>query len=189
MRPRLIALAVAAVTMIAAMPSDAATKTLDGNKVKKITFKGTSGPQAEGDTEQVTEAPDPITDASFRYGCKPPRCVRTDFVFKPYKGKKGNILFKVSWTTPGTDVDLFLIDKKSNTGIESCGAGAGLSETFVIPSSRLKAGKTYTVIADWYHTAGDSLTGVIEFPTRAKTTEEVPAQAEVLYPINCGLQD
>lgn len=191
MRARLaIALGAAALAATAAVPSQAAAKppTLDGKKVKKIT-KTVSPETQDHDDDQVTSLVAEVQDKSSpsRTDCKMPRCYRLDFVFSPAKGVKGKVLFKVSWTNPASDVDLFVSDERK-ASLESCGGGTGTSETIVMNSTRFRPGKRYTLVADFYRTIADTVTMTVEFPTSVTIKQTVPDTAELVYPVNCTLQ-
>ena len=181
MRVRVLVAAALAAAVAISLPAQAAPKTLDGKKVKKLTFKATSEPQFDGNT-------DLLSTAEERAACKPPRCARFDFVYKPAKGvKPGDVFIQIKWTAPVTDMDLFVVNTKKKSVMASCGAGVGTSETVVLKT--LKPGTTYTVVADFYSTPGDTVTGVVEFPTKYKVKETVPAAADgQVYNFNCGLQ-
>ena len=181
MRVRVLVAAVLAAAVAISLPAQAAPKTLDGKKVKKIAFKATPTPQAH-DEEFVTGS----LGGPDRVRCKPPRCVRVDFVFKPAKGVTGDLVFRIAAANPTTDADLYVIDSKYNT-IAQCGAFAG-NEAFKVPGKRFKTGKTYTVVVDFYRVISDTITGSIEFP--AKYTSKAPAQAGTVdstgIPVSCG---
>ncbi len=178
--------------------AQAAPPTLDGRKVK--TLKATYTPASQDhDADQVTEfvaslnevlpAPLPVT-AADRMACKPPRCGRLEFVYKPAKGVRGGLAVQTSWSTPGTDVDLYLVEiAKDGTAsdLQHCGASAGTSEKFFVAGSSLKPGKKYAVITDFYRVASDTVTTQVTFPGTVSTKSTAPAQVDAVVPVNCGL--
>jgi hypothetical protein len=184
-RPMMALAATAAV--IAAMPAHAAgTKTLDGKKVKAITFSLKSSPQENdttlaGDVAGIAGVHTPFDRPNFAK-CPKTRCLSYSFKYKPAKGvKPGPFSVKISWTIPGQDYDLYVIENGADVG--HCGASAGTSEVVVIPMPTKN--KVYTVVVDEFRAGPDTITGSATFPAKnsvAKKTGDPEQEA-----IDCGL--
>lgn len=177
-------LALGALVLVAAVaaPSHAAgTPTLDGKKVKKLTGKASGGLQ-DNDSDNVTEA----ASTPNRADCAMPRCYRLDFIWNPAKGVTGNVLFKIDWTSPASDFDLYVADAKKGQ-VASCGGVGGTGEAIVLRGKSLKVGRKYTLVADFFRSVNDTVTATVEFPTKAVTGTTVPTDAEAVVPINCAL--
>ena len=163
----------------------AATKTLDGKKVKSITWTATAGAQ-ENDPELVTS----LAGGPDRVECTPPRCAKFPFVFAPAKGVKATgLMFTASWTVPLHDVDLYVasIGKDgSYSDIGHCGTFAGTSEKVYLSRDAFKPGKKYAVIVDFYRTTSDTVTAKVEFPGTDSIKTTVPSAVDSLQPVNCG---
>lgn len=182
----LVAVAAAA-AVIAALPAHAGgVKTLDGKKTKALTFALKSSPQ-ENDTSLVGDVAGfagqntPFTRPDYAH-CPKTRCLSYSFVYKPAKGvKPGPFSVKISWTIPGQDYDLYVIENGGDAG--HCGASAGNSETVVVGAPA--RGKVYTVVVDEYRSAGDTINGSITFPAKDSVTKTTgdPEQE----PVDCGL--
>jgi hypothetical protein len=182
MRPRLLlALGTATLVAAAAVPSHAAaTPVLDGKKVKKITRTASGGLQTNDADNASLETPN-------RADCTAPRCFRLDFVYKPATGVKGNVLFKITWTNPASDYDLYVASDKK-VALASCGGAAGMGESLVMSGKTLKYGKRYTLVADFFRSVNDTVTATVEFPTASVAGTTVPAAAdEAVVPTNCVL--
>jgi hypothetical protein len=184
-RPILALAATAAVA--AAIPAHAAgTKTLDGKKVKALTFSLASSPQDNDDAligdgvHEASSTPTPFDRPNYAH-CPKTRCLTYSFRYKPAKGvKPGPFSVKVSWTIPGQDYDLYVYQGSGNVG--QCAASAGTSETVVIPAVK---GKTYTVVIDEFRAAPDTVTGIVSFPAKDQVSNTVPGVPGEL--VNCGL--
>ena len=189
MRTRLILAAGAAAAVgVAALPSQAAgAKVLDGKKTKALTFSLSSSPQ-DNDVNFVTDLTDlaaksPVSRPDYG-NCPASRCLSYSFVYKPAKGvKPGPFSVKISWTIPGQDYDLYVIQDGGDIG--HCGASAGTSEVVVIDNP-LK-GNTYKVVVDEYRAGPDTVTGKVSFPATDKVAATAPSQIDSLQPINCGI--
>jgi hypothetical protein len=177
MRARsVLAFGVAALVLSVSVPSNAAsTPVLDGKRVKKITAKGSGGLQ---------EHDDDAANSNNRADCKMPRCFRIDFIYAPAKGVSGNILFRINWTNPASDLDLYVADAK-NGDKAHCGGVGGTGEQLVLPARSFKVGKKYSLVADFFRSVNDTVTATVEFPTKAVTGTTVPTEAEAVYPLNC----
>lgn len=179
-RPLLAAAGVAALVM--SMPAHAAaTKTLDGKKTQVLTWTGTSTPQ-DHDQDFVLETAGSTPDFAH---CGPPECLRFPFVFKPAKGVKyGAFSTQISWTIPGQDFDLYVVESGGIVG--QCGASAGLSEVVTIDDPL--PGHTYTIVAHEFRTGPDTLTATAKFPAQKFTTQvPAPAQNPGGLAVACGL--
>ena len=179
MRHRMIVAATAAAALAATLPAHAAApKTLDGKKVKTLTFKDVVAAPSDNDSDFVTSTGD-------RTVCAPPRCSKFTFLYKPAKGvKPGPFSARISWTFPVEDYDLYIVqDNAGNIG--QCGAAAGTSEVVVITDP--VPGHKYTVVIDHYRTVPDTVTATVSFPATDKVATTVPKSAEGVEPINCGI--
>jgi hypothetical protein len=168
MRARLIlALGAAALVAAAAVPSSAAgTTTLDGKKVKGWSFNQPVTTQNNVPGDQGGTFVSQIGPTFGGVACAPPRCYKKSFVFKPAKGVKGDLVVKAKWTNPGSDYDLYLYPQKAAEAdyIANCGGSASTGEVMVVPGSKLKTGKTYTLVVNFQQAYNDTLTGSLAFP-------------------------
>jgi hypothetical protein len=179
MRPRhLVALATAALAAATSVPSHAAgITTLDGKRVRKIVRTASGGLQ-DNDADNASTA------AANRADCAMPRCYRLDFVYKPAAGVKGNVLFKITWTNPASDFDLYVATDKRGE-LAHCGGAGGLGEQLVLSGRTLKPGKRYTLVADFFRSVNDTVTATVEFPTSTAAGTTVPEAADTILPTNC----
>jgi len=190
MRTRLIlAAGAAAAVAVAALPSQAAgAKVLDGKKTKSLTFSLASSPQ-DNDVNLITDNTDLVAKTPLSRpdiaSCPASRCLTYSFVYKPAKGvKAGPFSVKISWTIPGQDYDLYVIQGGGDVG--HCGASAGTSEVVDITSPA--KGKTYKVVIDEYRAAPDTVTGKVAFPATDKVGSTAPSTLDDSgLPTNCGL--
>ena len=189
MQPRLLLSAgLVAGLVLGVSGAEAAPKTLDGKKVKTITFTAEAPPQANDATALQNDL-----EEIERVTCTPPLCASLDFVYKPAKGVKATgLLFESSWTAPvGTDIDLYVasVDRRGDAyELASCGASAGTHERLYVPASSFKPGKTYRMIAYFYRSVGETVTTKVTFngPNDIPTT--APAEfEETVGHVNCGL--
>lgn len=176
-RPMLALAATAAV--VAALPVHAAgVKTLDGKKVKTLTFADKITAPQDND--------DAVLDTGDRTACAEPRCSKFSFRYLPAKGvKRGPFSVKISWTTPAEDYDLYVV--QDNAGIVGqCAAGAGTSEAVVI--SRPVPKHVYTIVIDHYRALPDTVSVNVKFPTTQKIVNVAPAAVENnVEAVNCGI--
>ena len=184
MRIRPLLAAAGVVALVAGVPAHAAgakPKTLDGKKTKVLTWTGASTAQ-DHDSDFVMELAGTTPDFAH---CGPPECLRFPFVFKPAKGVKyGAVSTQISWTIPGEDFDLYVVDNFGIVG--QCGASAGTSEVVTIDDP--VPGHTYTIVAHEFRTGPDTLTATAKFPAQ-KFTTPVPAAAQspAGLGVGCGL--
>lgn len=158
---------------------------LDGKKVTKLTITATAGAQTH-DESLVTG----LATGEDRMQCASARCAVLPFVYKPAKGVKGDVLFTLTWATPGADFDLYVvsIDKSgSRTKIASCGGSTGTSEKVFVTADAFKAGKTFALLADFYRTPGEKVTGTVQMPATNSVKTTVPAEADNVALVNCTL--
>jgi hypothetical protein len=188
MRVRPIIAAAAAAVIAATIPAHAASPTLDGKKVKTLTFHGATTPQsndADLVTDNATAGPLPVRPGDYMH-CPASRCFTWKFVYKPAKGvRSGPISVKLAWTYPVEDLDLYVFDAKVGD-VGHCGASAGTSETLTIDPPT--PGHTYYVVADQYRSIPDTVTATVQFPA-AKFTPTVAGAPNdaVIFPVGCGL--
>jgi surface antigen len=169
--------------------ASAAPKTLDGKKVKKLTMTVSGGLQ-DNDSANVTE----VLTTPDRADCAPPRCARLPFVYKPAKGVKGDVMFTITWSNPLTDYDLYVAEiardgSAATVEGQQCASSGGTSEKVFVTKDKLKPGKTYAMVVDFFRSANDTVKGTVEMgPSTLKHT--VPDQYDgkfpgTLIPINC----
>ena len=187
MRTRLALLAAAAGAIALAAPSALAAPAapvLDGKKVKELKLSATAGAQTHDETLVTSQAIE-----EDRMQCGTERCAVLPFVYKPAKGVKGDVMFSISWGTPGSDFDLYVvqIDKGGRNKLASCGGSAGTSEKIFLSSDNFKAGKTYGLLADFYRTPGEKITGSVTMPGANGVKTTVPAAADEFALVNCTL--
>ena len=189
MRYRPILAVAAAAAVAVSLPSHASgVKKLDGKKTTSLSFKLASSPQ-DNDANLATDLvddvkPTPVSRPDMA-ACPKTRCLSYSFVYKPAKGvKHGPFSVKISWTIPGQDYDLYVV--QGTNVVDQCGASAGTSETVVIPFPQAK--KTYTVVVDQYRSVPDTVQGTVSFPAKDKVAATVPADPDAKgLPVNCGL--
>jgi len=178
MRARVPVVVAALAALLAAIPANAATKTLDGKKTKTLTFKDVIAAPQDHDSDFVLGTSD-------RTQCSPPRCSKFSFVYKPAKGvKKGPFSVRIAWTFPVEDFDLYVVQDNGGT-VAQCGASAGTSEVAVVPQPL--AGHKYTIVIDHYRALPDTVTATATFPAANKVATTVPTSTEKVEPINCGI--
>lgn len=190
MKVRLVTATVLAGGLVASMSGAHAggAPVLDGKKTTMLTTTFSPGAQDHDSSLATEQAPG---GAVNRDDCKDPRCGRLTFTYQPAKGVKGNLKFTINWSVPGEDFDLYVAEvgkDGSSSDIGHCGASAGTSEQVDLDSSSLKAGKTYVLIADFYRaTGGDKVTATVAFPADSTLKTTVPATADKVGSVNCGL--
>jgi hypothetical protein len=183
----LLATGLVAGLLLGVSGAEAAPKTLDGKKVKTLSFTAVAPPQVNDATALQNDL-----DSVERVTCGPPLCAFMDFVYKPAKGVKATgLLFESSWAAPvGTDIDLYVasVDKRGDAfQVAACGASAGTHERIYVPASAFKAGKTYRMIAYFYRSVGETVTTKVTLNAPNSVPTTVPTEAEAAAPINCGL--
>lgn len=187
MRKRLVLTAAAFSALVVAVPSALAAPApvLDGKKTTKLTLTAPAGAQTHDET-LVTG----VATGEDRMQCAADRCAVLPFVYQPAKGVKGDVLFTLTWGTPGADFDLYAvaIEKDgSRTKLGSCGGSTGTSEKVFMTADNFKAGKTYALLADFYRTPGEKVTGTVQMPADSSIPATVPAAADEFALVNCTL--
>ena len=184
-RPLVTIAAVAAAAL--ALPAHAGgVKTLDGKKTKALTFALKSSPQENdtsliGDVASIADQKTPFDRPADYAHCPKTRCLSYSFKYKTAKGvKPGPFSVKISWTIPGQDYDLYVVENGAAVG--QCAASAGTSEIVVVPGTK---NRLYTVVIDEFRAAPDTVSGQVTFPAKdtIKKTSGDPAEA----PVDCGL--
>jgi hypothetical protein len=165
----------------------AAVPVLDGKKTKKLSVTFTPAPQAH-DSDFFTDS---LKANADRTNCTAPRCGWLPFVFKPAKGVKGGVAFTLTWSAPGEDMDLYVVevakDGTSGGQLADCGAAAGSSERIQLSSSDFKPGKKYALLADFYRSTGGKVTATVAFPGTTPIKSTVPGPLDSVQSVNCGL--
>jgi hypothetical protein len=181
MRARTPLVLATAVAVAAALPAHAkGMSTLNGKKTKVLTWHAATTPQ-DHDPDLALEFAGQGPDFST---CKPPECLRFPFVYRPAKGvKRGALSARISWTIPGQDMDLYVLDNGSV--LDSCGAGVGTSEVVVVPQPLPR--HTYTLVVHEFRTAVDTVTATASFPAKDKIVTTAPAAVEKVQKVNCGI--
>ena len=182
MRTRVLATAVLCSALALTHAAQAGTPTLDGKKTK--TLKTTFTPKAQDhDADLVTGS----LGSGDRVNCAPDRCGTLPFTYQPAKGVRGDLVFTISWGTPGDDFDLYVVEYAkdgSRSQVATCGATAGLSEKVVVAGSDLRPGKKYALLVDYYRVTSDKVTGTVTFPGTA-SVRSLPTDAAANE--GCGL--
>lgn len=189
MRYRPLLAAALTVTVAATLPAHAAVKKLDGKKTKALTFAAAATPQdndaaSAADVVNVVGVKTPADRPDYAH-CPKSRCLTYRFLYKPAKGvKRGPFSVKISWSIPGEDFDLYVLQNGADVG--HCGASAGTSETVVVATP--VPGKVYTVVVDEFRAGPDTVKGSITFPAKDKIGTTAPSTLDNLgVPTNCGL--
>jgi len=176
------ALVLAGGLLLSVSGAEAATPVMDGKKVKVLKITGTSGVE-EHDVDLTGTGPDPID-------CGKPRCLRLQFVYKPAKGIKGGLMFTAKWSTPGTDIDLFVGEVGKNgraTRIAACASTGPPSEKLFLAPSALRSGRTYVMVLDFFRAVNEKVTGTVEMTSKSTVAITMPAKAESVKKVNCTL--
>ncbi len=185
MRRRLVLpVAVAAALCLAAGAVQAAAgpmPVLDGRRVTTLTLTV--------DSPSQTQLPD-VATGNRALDCQKPRCSRLPFVYFPAKGVRSAIAFTVTWTSPLTDVDLYVAEAdpvRGNLPVNACASKAtGTSERVFFPADFLRRGTTYVLIADVQHSLGDRVTSRVTMPGRDDMATTVPSTLDRSIPVNCA---
>ncbi|MCW2679332.1 MAG: hypothetical protein JWM62_733 [Frankiales bacterium] len=187
MRNRLVVSALLVAGLATCLPSAGAAPaaTLDGKKTKVLTMNANGGVQ-----DHDADADD-LLGESDRVDCKAPRCASLPFVYAPAKGVKGGTMLSLTWTSPASDLDLYIAQvgkNGNNTEVAHCGGVGTTSEKIFIKEGTLKAGKTYALIADFYRSVDEDVTGTVTFPAKDGVSKAAPADVDgLVYPVNCTL--
>src|SRR4051794_19137910 len=185
MRNRLVLATAALGAVIVAVPALAApaAPVLDGKKTTKLSMTANGGVQ-DNDADNAD-----ILAGADRADCAPPRCAKLVFTYKPAKGVKGDSLFTVSWSNPVSDIDLYVAEVAKDGSTSEvgghCGGAGGVSEKVFVPAGTLKPGKKYALVADFYRSLNETITGTVEMPA-SDYSHPVPSNVDgAVYPINC----
>jgi hypothetical protein len=190
MRYRPLVTVAAAAALFAALPAHAGgVKTLDGKKTTSLAFSLASSPQ-DNDLNTVADVPNQVGvktpfDRPDIGHCPKTECLSYSFKYKPAKGvKPGPFSVKITWTIPGQDYDLYIVQNGADIG--HCGASGGTSEVVVIPTPTKN--KVYTVVIHEYRAAPDTVKGTISFPAKDQVANgPAPGAFDSIIPTNCGL--
>jgi hypothetical protein len=200
MRTRLIVASVLAGSLaVMATGADAATKTMDGKKVKKLTITADGGAQSNDgwtayDAVAIAdqETADMLPEQVRRQGmdCKPPTCARLPFIYKPAKGVKGGLMFTASWTNPLSDVDLYVgeVAKDGSTSdIGHCAQFGTTTEKVYLSPQDLRPGRKYVMVIQFFRSLNETVNGTVEInvPNSMKSTASLPNVGDPLN-LNCA---
>jgi hypothetical protein len=201
MRTRLL-LAPVLIGALAAMTvsADAATKTMDGKKVKKLSITAAGGAQSNdgwavydavaiADQDLADQLPEQLRRNDV--DCKPPVCARLPFVYKPAKGVKGGLMFTATWSNPASDIDLYVVEVAkdgSATDVGHCAQFGTTSEKVYLPPSEIRSGRTYALVMIFFRSFNETATGTVEInvPSSIKNTVALPTFGDPLN-LDCEL--
>lgn len=180
--------------------AEAAPKTLDGTKTKKLTLTANGGAQdndgwtaydavAIADEGVANQLPAPLKRVEAEQ-CTPPTCAVLEFVYRPAKGVKGGLMFTANWTNPASDIDLYVvqIDKKGGrTEVGSCGGFGSASEKVYLAPNELKAGRKYALVMLFFRSLNETATGTVEInvPSTIGNTVNLPGLGDPA--VNCTM--
>lgn len=150
MRTPLVALAAIWALALAGAPASAGPDVLDGKRKTKVASI------VEIPTATFVTASDP-TDAQV-LGCTANvQCGKLDFLYKPARGVKGDLTVMATWFYPTvTDVDLYLVG--AGKILARCASTLGNRRFAQLKAASLKPGRTYTIVAFYAHSVGETLT-------------------------------
>lgn len=191
MRTRLVLVpAVLAGLVLSLSGAEAATKTMDGKKVRSLTITANGGGQANdawlaydvvgtADEDLANDLPEQVRRVQPEDCTKPPLCANLDFVYKPAKGIKGGLMFTTTWTNPGSDIDIAVVQYEkdgSRTKVASCGGFGSPSEKIYLAPSDLKPGRKYALVIQFFRSLNETVTGKVEInvPSAVKSTVNLP---------------
>ena len=177
-----IAVALACVTAAAGSSAAAGPPpVLDGQRVRTLTLTMVSPSQ--------TQVPDVVTSGRA-LDCQRPRCSRLPFVYFPAPGVRSAIAFTVTWTSPLTDVDLYVAEAdyvRGNLPVAVCASkSSSTSEKIYFPAGFLRRGTEYVLIADVQRTVGDRVTSRVTMPGQNDASTTVPSTVDRAVPVNCA---
>lgn len=162
MRPRFAVLLVPIAVVALASAAFAAPPAVDGRRVIGVDFSGSPRTSLQpgalltiGTSGVGAGAVDPAT-------CKPPICDRHPVAIRPARGVKANLNVTVTWSSPVSDFDLYLLTPSGST--LHCGSRAGsTSEAVGLPAARVRPG-TYTVVLVNRQVVQDGYQGKLRLP-------------------------
>lgn len=191
MRTRLVLVpAVLAGLVLSLSGAEAATKTMDGKKVKSLTITANGGAQdndgwlvydavalAEEGIED--ELPEQLHRVQPEDCTKPPLCANLDFIYKPAKGIKGGLMFTTTWANPASDIDIAVVQYEkdgSRTKLASCGGFGSATEKLYLAPSELKPGRKYALVIQFFRSFNETVTGKVQInvPSTMKSTFTLP---------------
>jgi hypothetical protein len=201
MRARLVVLpAVVAGLVLSLSGAEAATKTLDGKKVKSLSFSANGGAQdndawlaydvvSEASQSAADSLPAPVKRVQPE-DCKAPTCASLDFIYKPAKGIKGGLMFTAAWSSTASDIDLYVLQYErdgSKTEIGHCGQSGSTSEKVYIAPEDLKPGRHYAMVMQFFRSANETATGTVRInvPSTIPNTLSLPGIGDPLN-LNCS---
>jgi len=154
---------------------------LDGQRVRTLAVTFASPAQ--------TQVPDAVTSGRA-LDCQRPRCSRLPFVYFPATGVRSAIAFTVTWTSPLSDVDLYVAEVdyvRGNLPVAACASkSSGTSEKVFFPAGFLRRGTQYVLIADVQRTVGDRITSRVSMPGRDEVPTTMPSTLDRAAPVNCA---
>lgn len=187
MKVRLVTAATIAAALALSMSgAQAATPVLDGKKIKVLELTGSGGAQ-DNDADFATG----LVGSADKFACQAPRCMKLTFTYKPATGVQGDLMFTATWTSPVSDMDLYvgeLAKDGSATDIGHCAGSGSTSEKVFLPAASLKSGKQYVMLVDFFRSVNETVNAKVEIgvPSTVKTT--VPAAVDKAFlPVNCTL--
>jgi hypothetical protein len=200
MRTRILLASVLAGSLaVMATGADAATKTMDGKKVKKLSITANGGAQ-DNDAWTAYDAvaiadqgtADMLPEQAHRQGmdCKAPVCARLPFIYKPAKGVKGGLMFTATWTNAASDIDLYAVEiakDGSSSDIGHCAQFGTASEKVYLSPQDLKPGRKYALVIQFFRSLNETVTGTVEInaPSSIKSTASLPGVGDPLN-LNCA---
>ena len=162
MRPRfavlLAPIAIVALTSVAS----AAPPAVDGRRVVGFDFSGSPRTSLQpgalltiGTSGVGVGGVDPAT-------CKPPICDRHRVAIRPARGVKANLAVTVTWSSPLSDFDVYLLTPSGSS--LHCGSRAGSTvESIGLPAAKVRSG-TYTVVLVNRQVVQDGYQGELRLP-------------------------
>ena len=197
MRARLVVLPVVVAGLVLSLSgAEAATKTLDGKKVKSLSMTANGGAQvndgwlaydvvAQGSEGAANQLPAPVKRVDPAE-CPAPTCASLDFIYKPAKGIKGGLLFTATWSSPASDIDLYAVQYEkdgSKTRIGSCGGSGSTAERVYLAPADLKPGRHYAMVIQFFRSLNETVKGTVQInvPSTIKQTLALPVLKD---PIN-----
>lgn len=154
---------------------------LDGRRVRVLTRTDDAAAQAHAADAAAGVSP---------LDCRPPRCTVIQFVYFPQVGVRSDIAFTASWTSPLSEIDLYVAEVdpvRGNLPVARCASHTGGTvERVFFPSGFLRRGSTYKVIAEYQRTLGDRVTARVQMPGPDEAPTTVPSTVDRVVPVNCA---
>ncbi|HUR14605.1 MAG TPA: hypothetical protein VM097_08950 [Mycobacteriales bacterium] len=191
MRTRLVLLPVVVAGLLLSLSgAEAATKTMDGKRVKVLTITAQGGAQdndgwtaydvvAFADEDAANSLPEQLRRVEPADCTKAPLCANLDFVYKPARGVKGGLMFTTTWANPASDIDIAVVTYEkdgSRTEVATCGGAGSASEKVYLAPSELKPGRKYALVIQFFRSLNETVTGKVEInvPSAMKSTFNLP---------------